>query len=170
MFAYVWFVNTERISSYYESAEINVAYALSTRKWFWRMIIQRRNYFPLDWVNAEWYCILITVLYFIPPQNWLSHFRVYSFCTQMIPVLTQSKRKSFLRWLRHHRNHFGAHTGTKISFMYSFSGNCAASVPISTSMCLWAIQIFPGVVHIFGCRKIDQPSLEIYKSLTDIWV
>jgi hypothetical protein len=35
-------------------------------------------------------------------------------------------------------------------------------------MCLWAIYIFPGSVH--SCSKIDRPILEIYKSLTDIWV
>ncbi len=54
--------------------------------------------------------------------------------------------------------------------MYSFTGNRAASVPMSAFICLWAIYIFPGSVHIFSCSRISWTILEIYKSLTDIWV
>ncbi len=58
----------------------------------------------------------------------------------------------------------------KVHLSYSFFGNCVTSVPISTFMCLWAIYLVLGSVHIYCCSKIDGPILKIYKSLTDIWV
>ncbi len=48
------------------------------------------------------------------------------------------------------------HTAKKIPFMYAFSENCAASAPLSTFMCLWAIYIFPWSVHIFSCGTIGR--------------
>jgi hypothetical protein len=54
------------------------------------------------------------------------------------------------------------HTAKEIPFMYYFSGNCAASVPISTFICLWAVYIFPGLVHIFPCSRIGRPLLETH--------
>jgi hypothetical protein len=62
------------------------------------------------------------------------------------------------------------YTVPNIKSIYFRKRNCAASVPIPTFMCLEAINVFPGLVHIFGCSKIDKPILEIYKSLTDIGV
>jgi hypothetical protein len=59
---------------------------------------------------------------------------------------------------------------TKIPFMYSFSGNWAASVPFSTLMCLWAIYIFSESVHIFSCSRIGRSIMGIHKSLTDTWM
>jgi hypothetical protein len=60
----------------------------------------------------------------------------------------------------------GKCTATKILFMYSFSENCEASVPISTIMCLWAIYIFPASVHIFSCSRIGRSRKYINRSQT----
>ncbi len=59
------------------------------------------------------------------------------------------------------------HTATAIPFIYSFSGNSAASAPIYTFMGLWAIYIFPGSVHIFPlAEKADQSWKYIIRSQT----
>ncbi len=52
------------------------------------------------------------------------------------------------------------HTATAIPFIDSFSGNCAASAPVSTFMCLWAIYIFPGSGNIFPPAEKADPSWE----------
>ncbi len=53
---------------------------------------------------------------------------------------------------------------------YSQKRNCAASVPISTFMCLCVIYIYPRSICLFCCRKICGPILCIHKSLSDTWM
>ncbi len=53
---------------------------------------------------------------------------------------------------------YAAPTATAISFINSFSGNFAASAPISTFKCLWAFYLFPGSVYLFPPAEKADPS------------
>ena len=51
--------------------------------------------------------------------------------------------------------------------MHSQKTHCAASVPISTFMCLWSIYIIPRSAHIFSCSRIGR-QVGIHQSLTAV--
>ncbi len=78
-----------------------------------------------------------------------------------------------LRWNAFSRAHC-KDTIPNIQNKYSQERNCAATVPISTFMFLWAIIIFLWSACLFCCRKIGGPNVGIDRSLTDtcwtIWL
>jgi hypothetical protein len=61
-----------------------------------------------------------------------------------------------------------SHTATKIPFMYSLTGNCAALVPIPHSrVCEQYMYIFPRIGPHISCSRIGRSILGVYKSITD---
>ena len=103
--------------------------------------------------------MLIIIIIIIENKLFISRLNLYLFCYYVDPHVAICVLK-----------HWAHHTATKIPFMYSFSGNSAASAPISTLMCLWAIYIVPGSVYNTYClqqnRETDRGNIHINRSQT----
>jgi hypothetical protein len=82
-------------------------------------------------------------------------------------LIVQAGHHSAAHLLNNYATSIHNYTATKSPFVYSPKRNCTASVTITIFMCLWAIYIFPGSVHIFPAAGIGRPILGIYKLLTD---
>ncbi len=106
-----------------------------------------------------------------PNKLWRST-SIFNLCCAAKP--SHTVRKGF--FTVHGREEYMRHKSVdalqrKFHLCILFSGNCAASVPISTFMCLWAI--YTDITRIgpnISLQQNRQTILEIYKSLTDIWV
>ncbi len=90
----------------------------------------------------------------------------HSLCVFALKVCREAKISHFFNPVK---NKNRVHCKEKSIYVFFFWEN-RGQVPFSTFMCLWAIYIFLGSVHIFPSSRIGRPILEIYKSLIDIWV
>jgi hypothetical protein len=66
---------------------------------------------------------------------------------------------------------YSSYSATNIPFVFSFSGNCAASVPISTFMCLHVNDLcIPRIGPHISCSRIGRSINGTIKWITDRWM